>query len=268
MRSSSPSRRPTKVTLEVFELGDQRRRRGPQDGRHAQHRPAWAARQREAARGLRDGHGRRAARPGHDVRLRRQARRRRRRRRHARRPRAARCSARRDPRQRRGRRAAAADLPGRPEAAELRRAARRRRRPAAAARLLPQAARQRARRAGDRRHDRRPFDRGSPDRPHQLFLGGDQIYADDVPVVLLFMLQDAAAALGMAVEQLPVKGGGTKTGAQLHARRARGDRRGGRRLHVRRRRQPPADVRGLRADVRVRVERRAVAGRSRTSRAS
>jgi hypothetical protein len=56
----------------------------------------------------------------------------------------------------------------------------------------------------------------SPDRPHQLFLGGDQIYADDVPAVLLFMLQDAATALGMVVEQLPVKGSGTKTGAQLH----------------------------------------------------
>ena len=32
-------------------------------------------------------------------------------------------------------------------------------------------------------------------RPHQLFLTGDQIYADDVADVLLFMIDDAASAL-------------------------------------------------------------------------
>ena len=51
---------------------------------------------------------------------------------------------------------------------------------------------------------------GSDHRPQQLFLGGDQIYADDVAVSLLYMLQDAAEALGLREEQLPVKGGAKK----------------------------------------------------------
>jgi len=41
-------------------------------------------------------------------------------------------------------------------------------------------------------------------RPHQLFLTGDQIYADDVAVTLLFMLQDASGVLGFPVEKLQV----------------------------------------------------------------
>jgi len=53
-------------------------------------------------------------------------------------------------------------------------------------------------------------------RVHQLFLTGDQIYADDVAIPLLFMLQDAATALGFPVEQLPVKGG-NKAGSALRA---------------------------------------------------
>lgn len=43
-------------------------------------------------------------------------------------------------------------------------------------------------------------------RPHQLFLTGDQIYADEVPRPLLKMLHDAIAELfGATVEQLPLK---------------------------------------------------------------
>ena len=53
-------------------------------------------------------------------------------------------------------------------------------------------------------------------RPHQLFLGGDQIYADDVAISLLAMLQDAArpTALGFPVETLPTGGG--KPGSDFH----------------------------------------------------
>lgn len=40
-------------------------------------------------------------------------------------------------------------------------------------------------------------------RPHQLFLSGDQIYADDVADVLLFMLMDAAETLLGWSEKLP-----------------------------------------------------------------
>ena len=40
-------------------------------------------------------------------------------------------------------------------------------------------------------------------RPHQLFLTGDQIYADDVADVLLYMLRDAATALLGWTEVLP-----------------------------------------------------------------
>jgi hypothetical protein len=51
-------------------------------------------------------------------------------------------------------------------------------------------------------------------RPHQLYLTGDQIYADDVAMPLLFLLQDAASALGFPVEQLPLKAG-AKPGSDL-----------------------------------------------------
>ena len=40
-------------------------------------------------------------------------------------------------------------------------------------------------------------------RPHQLFLTGDQIYADDVADVLLFMLMDASETLLGWSEKLP-----------------------------------------------------------------
>ncbi len=40
------------------------------------------------------------------------------------------------------------------------------------------------------------------ERPHQLYLTGDQIYADDVADALLHMLNDAASALGFADEGL------------------------------------------------------------------
>ncbi|MGG5889740.1 hypothetical protein ACLF3G_21615 [Falsiroseomonas sp. HC035] len=40
-------------------------------------------------------------------------------------------------------------------------------------------------------------------RPHQLFLTGDQIYADDVPTALLHMVQQLAADLMGGTEQLP-----------------------------------------------------------------
>jgi hypothetical protein len=44
------------------------------------------------------------------------------------------------------------------------------------------------------------------DRPHQLFLTGDQIYADEVPRPLLKMLNDAVKELfGATAEQLPLK---------------------------------------------------------------
>ncbi|HEY8611367.1 MAG TPA: hypothetical protein VIL69_08785, partial [Roseomonas sp.] len=45
-------------------------------------------------------------------------------------------------------------------------------------------------------------------RPHQLFLTGDQIYADDVPTALLHMVQQLAADLMGGAEQLPRKDGG------------------------------------------------------------
>jgi hypothetical protein len=48
---------------------------------------------------------------------------------------------------------------------------------------------------------------GPDDRPHQMFLTGDQIYADDVSMALLFMLQDATDALGFPIEQLPLAAG-------------------------------------------------------------
>jgi hypothetical protein len=51
------------------------------------------------------------------------------------------------------------------------------------------------------------FATGGPQRPHQLFLTGDQIYADDVALALLFMLNDAAGALGFKQEALPLKAG-------------------------------------------------------------
>ena len=51
------------------------------------------------------------------------------------------------------------------------------------------------------------FAAGGPQRPHQLFLTGDQIYADDVAMALLHMLTDAAGALGFAEEALPLKAG-------------------------------------------------------------
>lgn len=41
------------------------------------------------------------------------------------------------------------------------------------------------------------------DRPHQLYLTGDQIYADDVADALLFMIQDAASELIQWTETLP-----------------------------------------------------------------
>ncbi|MGG5808280.1 hypothetical protein [Falsiroseomonas sp. CW058] len=44
-------------------------------------------------------------------------------------------------------------------------------------------------------------------RPHQLFLTGDQIYADDVPTALLHMIQDLAADLMGGAEQLPTRAG-------------------------------------------------------------
>jgi len=49
-------------------------------------------------------------------------------------------------------------------------------------------------------------------RPHQLFLTGDQIYADDVAEILLAMLTDAGDALLGCSEQLP---GTDKTPAEL-----------------------------------------------------
>lgn len=54
-------------------------------------------------------------------------------------------------------------------------------------------------------------------RPQQLLLTGDQIYADDVAVSMLFMLTDAADALLGWQEVLPVaeKKGGPKTAAQI-----------------------------------------------------
>lgn len=51
-------------------------------------------------------------------------------------------------------------------------------------------------------------------RPHQLFLGGDQIYADDVAVSLLAMIRDAAEALKLPEERLPTGGG--KPGKDFH----------------------------------------------------
>lgn len=58
------------------------------------------------------------------------------------------------------------------------------------------------------------FAAGGPQRPHQLFLTGDQIYADDVAMALLHMLTDAAkpTALGFPEEALPVKVNPPKTG--------------------------------------------------------
>ncbi len=53
---------------------------------------------------------------------------------------------------------------------------------------------------------------GPDDRPHQMFLTGDQIYADDVAMPLLFMLQDAADALSFPNDQLPLATG-LKTGS-------------------------------------------------------
>jgi hypothetical protein len=53
---------------------------------------------------------------------------------------------------------------------------------------------------------------GPHDRPHQMFLTGDQIYADDVSMALLFMLQDAADALSFQPDQLPLATG-LKTGS-------------------------------------------------------
>ena len=53
---------------------------------------------------------------------------------------------------------------------------------------------------------------GPYDRPHQMFLTGDQIYADDVAMPLLFMLQDAADALSFQNDQLPLSTG-LKTGS-------------------------------------------------------
>ena len=44
-------------------------------------------------------------------------------------------------------------------------------------------------------------------RPHQLFLTGDQIYADDVPMMLLPQLTAAANALLRVTEKLPLKMG-------------------------------------------------------------
>jgi hypothetical protein len=46
------------------------------------------------------------------------------------------------------------------------------------------------------------------DRPHLLFLTGDQIYADDVADALLLMLIDAGAALGFVPEAMPEVEGG------------------------------------------------------------
>ena len=40
-------------------------------------------------------------------------------------------------------------------------------------------------------------------RPHQLFLTGDRIYADDVADALLFMIHDRQSALGLTQESLP-----------------------------------------------------------------
>jgi hypothetical protein len=58
------------------------------------------------------------------------------------------------------------------------------------------------------------FAAGGPQRPHQLFLTGDQIYADDVAMALLHMLTDAAkpTALGFPEEALPVKVNPPKAG--------------------------------------------------------
>jgi hypothetical protein len=57
------------------------------------------------------------------------------------------------------------------------------------------------------RRDHQPGDVSTPaaarDRPHQLLLTGDQIYADDVADALLFMLMDAADALLGWTEALP-----------------------------------------------------------------
>ena len=53
-----------------------------------------------------------------------------------------------------------------------------------------------------------------PQRPYQLFLTGDQIYADDVALALLYMLQDAAGALNFPEESLPIKAG-VKKGKEL-----------------------------------------------------
>jgi hypothetical protein len=53
------------------------------------------------------------------------------------------------------------------------------------------------------------FAAGGPQRPHQLFLTGDQIYADDVAMALLHMLTDAGmpGALDFPQEALPLKAG-------------------------------------------------------------
>ena len=47
------------------------------------------------------------------------------------------------------------------------------------------------------------LEKDSKKRPHQLFLTGDQIYADDVADVLLFMLMDASETLLGWSEKLP-----------------------------------------------------------------
>ena len=58
------------------------------------------------------------------------------------------------------------------------------------------------------------FATGGPQRPYQLFLTGDQIYADDVALALLYMLEDAAGALNFPEESLPIKAG-VKKGKEL-----------------------------------------------------
>lgn len=53
------------------------------------------------------------------------------------------------------------------------------------------------------------------ERPHQLLLTGDQIYADEVADVLLLMLTDAASALMVDVEPLPGGPGGSESLAEM-----------------------------------------------------
>ena len=98
---------------------------------------------------------------------------------------------------------------------------------------------------------------GPDDRPHQMFLTGDQIYADDVSMALLFMLQDAAEALGFAPEKLPLAAGlklGSDPSLVPESSWSGGSRPGAFHIGQGRLWQPSDDVRRLRADLRVCVE--------------